>query len=488
LLRRRGGSGTINPDTGLPEFFIDKIVKGAGRVLKGVGRALKDVGRGIKKFASSSIGRVVTTVALGFFLGPAAAAAMGVSAPAAVAAMSGFVGGFGSSMLAGQNLKNSLKTGAFNALLAGATVGVTTPGAFSSVSGAPTTFSQGLSQQVDKFTGGIKSLIGGNVSQAPAPGPQPSLPSVSQAAAPDVMPPDVASGDFVNRELAKRGLEFNPSGGPLIEGMPSDVASGDFVNRELAKRGLEFNPSGGPLLATNPPPSVAATGAGTPPPSLADRAAGMFKSGTQGIMDFYNPPADMAAQGQFASRYGLQVTDPSASNYAFTKDVSPKIQDAIIKAGQPAFGTGTRLAATGLGALALTGGFKQEPVQAPNIVPRVTGQDLLRDNPSLYGVRIGGAQTVYPQPMFLSNGGIAAVAPRKYALGGYANGGKPQHFPRRTGQISGPGTETSDSIPAMLSDGEFVMTAKAVRGAGSGSRREGARRMYQMMRAFERKA
>jgi hypothetical protein len=37
----------------------------------------------------------------------------------------------------------------------------------------------------------------------------------------------------------------------------------------------------------------------------------------------------------------------------------------------------------------------------------------------------------------------------------------------KDGQIDGPGTETSDDIPAMLSDGEFVMTAKAVRGAGS---------------------
>ena len=34
------------------------------------------------------------------------------------------------------------------------------------------------------------------------------------------------------------------------------------------------------------------------------------------------------------------------------------------------------------------------------------------------------------------------------------------------GAVAGPGTGTSDSIPAMLSDGEFVMTAKAVRGMG----------------------
>jgi hypothetical protein len=80
----------------------------------------------------------------------------------------------------------------------------------------------------------------------------------------------------------------------------------------------------------------------------------------------------------------------------------------------------------------------------------------------------------YIQPTFLNQGGIAALA-----RGGY---------PRRIGQISGPGTETSDDIPAMLSDGEFVMTARAVRGAGNGSRREGAKKMYALMHQLERNA
>jgi hypothetical protein len=61
-------------------------------------------------------------------------------------------------------------------------------------------------------------------------------------------------------------------------------------------------------------------------------------------------------------------------------------------------------------------------------------------------------------------------------------------YPRRIGQIAGPGTEKSDSIPAMLSDGEFVMTAAAVRGMGAGSRREGAKRMYALMHQLERNA
>ena len=68
------------------------------------------------------------------------------------------------------------------------------------------------------------------------------------------------------------------------------------------------------------------------------------------------------------------------------------------------------------------------------------------------------------------------------------------------GYIEGPGTGTSDSIPAAiyqnggrvqeaaLSDGEFVMTEAAVRGAGNGNRDAGAAKMYQMMDQFERMA
>ena len=84
----------------------------------------------------------------------------------------------------------------------------------------------------------------------------------------------------------------------------------------------------------------------------------------------------------------------------------------------------------------------------------------------------GGGSYDKPQSTLMNMGGIATLG-----AGGY---------PRRTGQISGPGTEKSDSIPAMLSDGEFVMTAKAVRGAGKGSRRAGAKKMYALMHRLEK--
>ena len=56
---------------------------------------------------------------------------------------------------------------------------------------------------------------------------------------------------------------------------------------------------------------------------------------------------------------------------------------------------------------------------------------------------------------------------------------------RSGGESIGPGTGTSDDVPAMLSDGEFVVTAKAVENLGGGDRMMGAKRMYQMMNTLD---
>jgi hypothetical protein len=104
--------------------------------------------------------------------------------------------------------------------------------------------------------------------------------------------------------------------------------------------------------------------------------------------------------------------------------------------------------------------------------------DFMNYNPYMpRQYNMGGPVMNAPQPEFMPGTSVAM----------YNKGGISQ-YPRRTGQISGPGTETSDDIPAMLSDGEFVMTARAVRGVGNGSRREGAKKLYRMMHAMEKKA
>ena len=45
--------------------------------------------------------------------------------------------------------------------------------------------------------------------------------------------------------------------------------------------------------------------------------------------------------------------------------------------------------------------------------------------------------------------------------------------------------ERADDVPARLSKNEFVFTAKAVRNAGGGDIRKGAKKMYQIMKQLE---
>jgi hypothetical protein len=57
---------------------------------------------------------------------------------------------------------------------------------------------------------------------------------------------------------------------------------------------------------------------------------------------------------------------------------------------------------------------------------------------------------------------------QKLAEGGQAISSLTTGFRRMAGRIAGPGTETSDSVPALLSHGEFVIRAASVRKFGEG--------------------
>jgi hypothetical protein len=102
--------------------------------------------------------------------------------------------------------------------------------------------------------------------------------------------------------------------------------------------------------------------------------------------------------------------------------------------------------------------------QAPNpvefgLLPQNTMPELSGGQPAPVGMNMGG----YVMPMGYNMGG-RPMMPMQYAKGGNVS---MEDFERQNGMINGEGTETSDDVPAMLSDGEFVMTGQAVRGAGS---------------------
>ena len=84
----------------------------------------------------------------------------------------------------------------------------------------------------------------------------------------------------------------------------------------------------------------------------------------------------------------------------------------------------------------------------------------------------------YTRPTTVPANQIIAGLPGYSSIAGAAGGGF----------VSGIGGPKSDSNLARLSDGEFVMTAKAVENAGGGDRMAGARRMYAMMNQLERGA
>jgi hypothetical protein len=406
LLKARGGAGTINPMTGLPEYA----------------NIFSSIGKAVKKFASSTVGKIVTTVALGFFLGPAAASMLGVTSSAGVAAVGGFLGGAGSTLLGGGSLKEALRAGAIGGLTAGAAQGIT-GGADAFTSGSytgPTTVS-GQFQRVSDFFS----------------------PSAAQSAAPTSL--------------------VEPGSAPTLA---DSRFGGEYVD-PASRFGAE-------------PPPVSARAMPAPAAPQATGTLDYLKQGEFGKAFESLTPSGISKAGEAAAQdagmkamEALQARLPSATP-AMLEAEYQRVYQAAMPGMFAKYGP---LAAATLGATALAGGFKTTPATLP-LGLQETGDDYLRKYPERYRLAFGGlgpgTQRYNPY--------LPPLPPTNMAEGGIADLDK---FPRKTGHIKGPGTGTSDSIPAMLSDGEFVFTAKAVRSVGNGSRRKGAKRLYKLMKALE---
>ena len=115
----------------------------------------------------------------------------------------------------------------------------------------------------------------------------------------------------------------------------------------------------------------------------------------------------------------------------------------------------------------LFGGEQEGVAYAPELYP---GEGMFDSITNVaYAPAYSAGSNIVPT-MFAAKGGIVNLA----------EGGFPEDAPRARGMLRGPGTGTSDDIPAFLSNGEFVVTAKAVKNAG------GARPMYEMMENLEK--
>lgn len=598
MLERRGGAATVNPRTGLPEFFIKKL--------------FKSVGRALKKVFSNPIGRIIGTVGLTALLGPFAGVLAAPIASGAATALAGgkikdvfrsaafsFLGGpasplneflepltsamglegmpalaqgvrsglvtTGAALLTGSKLQDAVREGMIAGVIQGGSEALSRPTVPLGEPGGPATMPTQAAMPTQAPPVGATTPAALPTQPAmPTPAATPASAARSaQPAAPTGVAP-AAGIPSVGASLGRMGQGVQQmAGGDLRQGM-STLGAGardlfmppapdqmqiarraGEIAREMQGQGLsgaevtkfamdaarkELTPSMlrqyGPAIAGGLGLMGVAGGFKQEEPELTPLQKQMQDYNEAAYRRVSDRPQDYVARGA-GERFGLQYDDKGniigSSPYGMqyqpwwmerqpqgfqdggvvqTPNFETKVGDRTIVA-PPMLRPGTPLSrADAMAAVRVPSRTREDvvmgfPAQQASYW-RERNQAMLMGTPFTGGLEPPRApQYAYrlpregempppespvffrPQPIgqrarAFADGGIAALA-----QGGY---------PRRIGAIDGPGTETSDSIPAMLSDGEFVMTAKAVRGAGNGSRRDGAKRMYALMHRLERNA
>jgi hypothetical protein len=425
------------------------------------------------------------------------------------------IAGTAVSLAGGSNLKEALISGVTSGAMAGFAPQISSmlPGAGGYLNAAATGAIMG---------GGYAALTGGNIAQGALTGGALAGGISAFGGASATGPSAENPGLFSNQarepaSITDRSQLLNADGtrAPLSGGAVSPTSQGISTlttGTTNLTAPTDVVGSYGPDTGFATPTAPSSNVAGSYGPDTG------FPAPTPSVAGGYGPDTGFS-QNQAPSQpsTGIGGFYDKAKDYLFSSD--PKnpgfFYNSKGEISMPAV-TGTVLAGG-----ALMGGFTPTQPAPPGIVDRsVTGETLVDRDPSRYIV--GGIPgynapqpntppvnyTPAPQygrsaiPTYTPPTGTTTAAnyqpiqqpynnpynysfmPRVYA----AKGGITNAYPRKTGKIDGPGTGTSDSIPAMLSDGEFVLTAKAVKGAGKGSRREGAKKLYRMMHALEKKA
>lgn len=486
-------ANSLNPETGLPEFFLSKLVKKVGKVLK-------------------KAAPVVLPIALSMTpLGPIYGAALG--------------SGIGT-LMQGGDIEDALK----NAVIAGGTGAV-----FSGVSGAAkpggtfmggiradlanpgarfSQFGQGITGQRNFFssfdaptiTGGAETAqttmnpLDSPKDLAVAPETGPNVPTGSTTTDPSFLD---RTGDYMFRggqskadlliKGEKAGAEYlakmkdlgipateagynaavaSAQPGILAKYGPSvalaglgagalgffdapeeeevtfvtgaDLLAQDPDKYKLPDEKIRYVDPYDPFVPQRPVVQVAeggVIGSLNQIGQISDQVAAEVKdfvSGTQG--------SSMSSPGSSSGSIGIL---PQINENPFPKAPSLSAQDAYAQAVEEA----RRRRA---------GGFMGRV-----LLPGEMSFDQFSEG---YNYRLNNPMQPLQATLFEEGGGVADV------------------FPRRTGGIMpDEGVAGEDSVRAMLMPGEFVMTTDAVKGLGNGDNEQGIRKMYDMMRGLEAK-
>jgi hypothetical protein len=467
---------SINPQTGQPEFFLKKLFKGLKKV--------------VKKLAP-----IVLPIVAPFLL------------PAMPMAFATGLGSLAGGLASGRSLKDSLK----GALIAGGIAGLGNmafrDGSFFGSKAAPTgqlgdvTAGQAFSLD-NPFTAATPDAV--NAAQAAE-----AARLLPQGAAVPT-PAGVTEGITRTTDLGTFGdsaFTANPQGAPLNRAA-IDQASQLARFTEITGDGKVFNLT-----------------ADATRPSLGQALKQTFTPGDEyGVGDLYSDylspsrasiqpdTAQVSAQAAQDAAKSIAETNaaltsqglPALTDAATQSIVDTSMKSALAKATPGFLQKYGPLAATAVGTAAAsdsllgTNFFREQEAQIPGLITGETGRDYLERDPARYGfdsAQFFGGNPYYqalanPQQQADTGRVYQSAAPPVYTASNFVN---PYLAPasqavmgyRQGGEIVGPGTGTSDSIPALLSDGEFVVTRRAVENLGGGDRKVGARKMYDFMRTLE---
>ena len=484
---------SLNPDTGQPEFFF-KFLK----------KVVKKVVNVVKKIAP-----VVLAIAAPILL------------PAMPIALAAGIGSTAGNLIQGKNLGDSLKAGAVTGLTAG--VGsMVTGGSFlgSSIDPANAAGLQDLGTMFtpdNPFTTALSSNISGVAADVTAAGAKVGGGVFKQDGFTGDVGPDVggaAGGTDVGGAAggAAGGATVEPK--TFMDGLKGaftpgdDYGFGDFWSEFLSpgREGISASAQEGyktdlagfkemypnadagqytsfiNSLDTKYAPGILEKFG----PVVGTALAGGLASDTILGTSFITPPEEEGVDMEALQNQGTDLLAADPATYG--------IDDSYL-GGNPYYETVTNMPVVNPqfnAPVAPTAPVTSEVAGIPSLSPAAPIPEAIRSDPNAenqYAGMLGGGyfnQTPYSNiqyaqpPMYnapVYDPPIGINPPFQNPVM-FASGG----------EINGPGTPTSDSVPAMLSDGEFVMNARAVRGAGGGDRQQGAKRMYEMMRSFERTA
>lgn len=437
---------SLNPTTGLPEFFFKKIFKSISKVAKGVGKALKKAAP------------IIIPMALNYF------------APGLGTVMSGALGAGITTLVQGGSVKDAFKS----ALVGGAT------GAVAAGVGGKGNFMENIQADVSMGTT--------NIGEAFSQGSFEPLRSADQFSIRD-LDADVSNDTSIGTEtLRSDTLASNSTDGLQQANLfqkPSPTLMDDAGNYYASQADFaagrplppELRSPSGDVFRTNPniPPKINTSGSST---NMYDTLKGYgskasdFMFGTE------------ATQAELLTKAGELQAEAAAKNLTLSgKDALAMAEKELNPSFLRKVGPSLALAT----AAGTAGGMFDVPEEEEQ-GPVRTGLDVYRENPEAYNVRdvavqgSTGASTAPTSYGFEYNPYAFSQTPFQTV----AEGG--EIFPRRVGGIMpDEGIPNKDSVRAMLMPGEFVMTTDAVKGLGGGDMNKGISNMYGVMRNLEQR-